>query len=213
MLSQELVEKLSKGELSKEDYPCLNDPSATFHGTSPSASVLQPPAAHSMRSRRTPTWARPRASDDGYSRCSSDIAFSSNNLSINDVSYECVHIYVITLTLILILLSSFYTVILYYDMHLVTSRIWADEFLCLSLVELLDQRYEKILLLSWELIFLMIWFSKNVTFQLRVCHKLTSKLKREVVLGSSSLDDPPQFITVTKFAFLFLLLVPSLLIL
>lgn len=164
-----------------------------------------------MRSRRTPTWARPRASDDGYSRCSSDIPFSSYNLSINDVSYLYVHM--LTLTVILILLSSFYTVILYYDMHLVISRIWANEFLCLSLVELLDQRYEKILLLSWELIFLMIWFSKNVTFQLRVCHKLTSKLKREVVLGSSSLDDPPQFITVTKFAFLFLLLVPSFLIL
>lgn len=36
-------------------------------------------------------------------------------------------------------------------------------------------------------------------FQLRVCHKLTNKLKREVVLGSSSLDDPPQFITVSSF--------------
>lgn len=35
-----------------------------------------------------------------------------------------------------------------------------------------------------------------IHFQLRVCHKLTNKLKREVVLGSSSLDDPPQFLTV-----------------
>ncbi|RVW57755.1 Protein transport Sec1a [Vitis vinifera] len=31
--------------------------------------------------------------------------------------------------------------------------------------------------------------------ELRVCHKLTAKLRREVVLGSSSIDDPPQFIT------------------
>ncbi|KAL0331383.1 UNVERIFIED_CONTAM: SNARE-interacting protein KEULE [Sesamum angustifolium] len=30
--------------------------------------------------------------------------------------------------------------------------------------------------------------------QLRVCHKLSLKLKREIILGSSSLDDPPQFI-------------------
>ncbi|KAK4581836.1 hypothetical protein RGQ29_025124 [Quercus rubra] len=34
--------------------------------------------------------------------------------------------------------------------------------------------------------------------ELRVCHKLTTKLKREVVLGSSSIDDPPQFITKLK---------------
>lgn len=40
-------------------------------------------------------------------------------------------------------------------------------------------------------------------FQLRVCHKLTSKLKREVVLGSSSLDDPLQFITVSYFCTFF----------
>ncbi|KAG1347618.1 hypothetical protein COCNU_06G014470 [Cocos nucifera] len=33
--------------------------------------------------------------------------------------------------------------------------------------------------------------------ELRAVHKLTSKLKREVILGSSSLDDPPQFITVS----------------
>ena len=35
-----------------------------------------------------------------------------------------------------------------------------------------------------------------VLLQLRVCHKLTTKLNREVILGSSSIDDPPQFITV-----------------
>ena len=32
--------------------------------------------------------------------------------------------------------------------------------------------------------------------QLRVCHKLTAKLKREVILGSTSLDDPSQYISV-----------------
>lgn len=68
---QELVENLSKRELPKEDYPCMNDPSPTFHGsTTHSAAVHQAPVAHSMRSRRTPTWARPRsAEDEGYSRC------------------------------------------------------------------------------------------------------------------------------------------------
>ncbi|OWM64946.1 hypothetical protein CDL15_Pgr028664 [Punica granatum] len=34
--------------------------------------------------------------------------------------------------------------------------------------------------------------------ELRVCHKLTAKLRREVVLGSTSCDDPPQYITKLK---------------
>jgi syntaxin-binding protein 1 len=64
---QELIEKLSKGELPKDEYNCMNDPSqiSTSDRTSP---------AHSMRSRRTGgTWARPRGSDDGYSRLVVDI--------------------------------------------------------------------------------------------------------------------------------------------
>ncbi|KAI5601654.1 hypothetical protein POPTR_001G116900v4 [Populus trichocarpa] len=64
---EELIDKLNKGELSKDEYPCMNDPSPTFHGTSQSTPMHQAPAPHSMRSRRTPTWARPRNSDDGYS--------------------------------------------------------------------------------------------------------------------------------------------------
>ena len=69
---QELIEKLSKGEMPKEDYPCMNDPSPSFHGStshsSSAASSSQGQAAQSIRSRRTPTWAKPRGSDDGYSR-------------------------------------------------------------------------------------------------------------------------------------------------
>ncbi|XP_042065859.1 protein transport Sec1a-like [Salvia splendens] len=34
--------------------------------------------------------------------------------------------------------------------------------------------------------------------ELRVCHKLTTKFRREVVLGSTSLDDPPQYIKKLK---------------
>ncbi|XP_057455345.1 protein transport Sec1a-like isoform X2 [Lotus japonicus] len=34
--------------------------------------------------------------------------------------------------------------------------------------------------------------------ELRVCHKLTSKLKREVILGTTSVDDPPQYLTKLK---------------
>ncbi|KAL0326495.1 UNVERIFIED_CONTAM: SNARE-interacting protein KEULE, partial [Sesamum angustifolium] len=111
---EELVEKLSKRELPKDEYPCMNDPSPTFHGTSQAASVRtgQGPAPHSMRSRRTATWARPRNSDDGYS---SD-----------------------------------------------------------SILRHASSDFKKML---------------------RVCHKLSTKLKREIVLGSSSLDDPPEFIT------------------
>ncbi|KAF8032891.1 hypothetical protein BT93_D1698 [Corymbia citriodora subsp. variegata] len=64
---EELIEKLCKGDLPKEDYPCMNDPSPSFHGTSQAVSSNTSSAAHSMRSRRTATWARPRNSDDGYS--------------------------------------------------------------------------------------------------------------------------------------------------
>ncbi|RWW68626.1 hypothetical protein BHE74_00023846, partial [Ensete ventricosum] len=66
---QELIEKLSKGELSKDEYPYINDPSDTAPAASNNAlartSTGQP--AHSMRSRRTATWAKSRNSDDGYS--------------------------------------------------------------------------------------------------------------------------------------------------
>ncbi|KAF3637275.1 hypothetical protein FXO38_23799 [Capsicum annuum] len=58
----ELVEILRKGEFSKNDYPCINDPSPTFRENSQSASIQanQVPTPHSMRLRRTAIWARPR---------------------------------------------------------------------------------------------------------------------------------------------------------
>ncbi|XP_076919019.1 SNARE-interacting protein KEULE-like [Bidens hawaiensis] len=34
--------------------------------------------------------------------------------------------------------------------------------------------------------------------ELRVCHELTTKLRREIILGSSSLDDPAQFVEKVK---------------
>ncbi|XP_024029039.1 SNARE-interacting protein KEULE [Morus notabilis] len=128
---EELIEKLNKGELSKEDYHCLNDPSPTFHGTSHGPSSYQPPVAHSMRSKRTPTWARPRNSDDGY---------SSDSVLRHASS----------------------------DFKKMGQRIF---------------------------VFIVGGATRS---ELRVCHKLTNKLKREIILGSSSLDDPPQFITKLK---------------
>ncbi|KAF5187505.1 Syntaxin-binding protein [Thalictrum thalictroides] len=130
---EELVEKLGKGELPKNDYPCMNDPSPTVHGTTQSAPVRnnQVPTAHSMRSRRTATWARPRNSDDGY---------SSDSVLRHTSS----------------------------DFKRMGQRIF---------------------------VFIIGGATRS---ELRVCHKLTTKLKREVILGSSSLDDPPQFITKLK---------------
>ncbi|XVE57753.1 hypothetical protein DITRI_Ditri04bG0115000 [Diplodiscus trichospermus] len=128
---EDLVKKLSKGELSKDDYPCMNDPSPTFHSTSLAASIHEAPVAHSMRSRRTPTWARPRASDDGY---------SSDSVLRNASS----------------------------DFKKKGKRIF---------------------------VFIVGGATRS---ELGVCHKLTGKLNREVVLGSTSLDDPPQFITKLK---------------
>ncbi|KAF6148130.1 hypothetical protein GIB67_011905 [Kingdonia uniflora] len=130
---EELIEKLSKGELPKNDYPCMNDPSPSAHGTPQNASMRTSsvPAAHSMRSRRTATWARPRNSDDGY---------SSDSILKHASS----------------------------DFKRMGQRIF---------------------------VFIIGGATRS---ELRVCHKLTTKLKREVVLGSSSIDDPPQFITKLK---------------
>ncbi|XP_028058175.1 SNARE-interacting protein KEULE isoform X2 [Camellia sinensis] len=129
---EELIEKLNKGELPKNDYPLMNDPSPTFHGSSraTSAQISQAPAAHSMRQRRA-TWARPRGSDDGY---------SSDSILRHASS----------------------------DFKKMGQRIF---------------------------VFIVGGATRS---ELRVCHKLTTKLKREIILGSSSLDDPPQFITKLK---------------
>ncbi|CAL5022176.1 unnamed protein product [Urochloa decumbens] len=128
---EELIEKLSKGELPKDEYNCMNDPSPSFHGLPTSSSVRTSPA-HSMRSRRTGgTWARPRGSDDGYS---SD-----------------------------------------------------------SVLKHASSDFKKL----GQRIFVFV-IGGATRSELRTAHKLSSKLKREVILGSSSLDDPPQFITKLK---------------
>uniref|UniRef100_A0ACD5YR15 Uncharacterized protein n=1 Tax=Avena sativa TaxID=4498 RepID=A0ACD5YR15_AVESA len=130
---EELIEKLSRGELPKDEYNCMNDPSPSFHGlpTSTSTSARTSPA-HSMRSKRTGgSWARPRGSDDGYS---SD-----------------------------------------------------------SVLKHASSDFKKL----GQRIFVFV-IGGATRSELRAAHKLTSKLKREVILGSSSLDDPPQFITKLK---------------
>lgn len=134
---EELIEKLSKAELPKDEYQCMNEPSPMANegkrgSQSVSAMANQPSAApHSMRSRRTATWAKPRHSDDGY---------SSDSVLKNAAS----------------------------DFKKMGQRIF---------------------------IFIIGGATRS---ELRVCHKLTTKLRREVVLGSSSIDDPPQYITKLK---------------
>lgn len=76
---QEIVENLSKGDLPKTDYSCMNDPSpsippSTSHlsmrKNAPAASATpeRKTPAKSMRSRRTANWAKSNSSDDGSSR-------------------------------------------------------------------------------------------------------------------------------------------------
>ncbi|XP_047976499.1 protein transport Sec1a-like isoform X2 [Salvia hispanica] len=135
---EELIEKLNKGELPKDEYHCMNNPKDSFSTTSQrtngraqveSIREGQSTTPHSMRSRRTATWARSRFSDDG----------SSNDLVLNTVP-----------------------------------------------VKKMGQR-----------IFVFI-IGGATRSELRICHKLTAKLRREVILGATSFDDPAQYIEKLK---------------
>ncbi|MCD7447191.1 Protein transport Sec1a, partial [Datura stramonium] len=133
---EELVEKMCKGDLSKDDYQCLNNPQSATRDNGSSAKNAPPKPTEStnprsVRSRRTPNWARSRTSDDGYSSDSSLRSFST-------------------------------------DFKNMGQRIF---------------------------VFIIGGATRS---ELRVCHKLTAKLRREVVLGTTSLDDPPQYITKLK---------------
>ncbi|KAF3439985.1 hypothetical protein FNV43_RR18263 [Rhamnella rubrinervis] len=80
---EELIENISKGELSKSEYSCMNEPSTSVRRSSHvessqkvgsqrssqsvPAQTNQTTAPHSMRSRRTANWAKSRHSDDGNS--------------------------------------------------------------------------------------------------------------------------------------------------
>ncbi|CAN4125823.1 unnamed protein product [Withania somnifera] len=135
---EELIEKMCKGDLSKDDYQCLNNSQTTNRQANGSSARNAPPKATtestnpcSVRSRRTPNWARSHTSDDGYSSDSTLKSFST-------------------------------------DFKNMGQRIF---------------------------VFIIGGATRS---ELRVCHKLTSKLRREVVLGTTSLDDPPQYITKLK---------------
>ncbi|CAI9104644.1 OLC1v1003358C1 [Oldenlandia corymbosa var. corymbosa] len=130
---EELIENLNKGDLPKDEYQCMNEPNlltSEANGSSNGGSSRGHSNPHSMRSRRTATWARPRLSDDGY----------SSDSTLKNVSE----------------------------------------------LKKMGQR-----------IFLFI-IGGATRSELRVCHKLTTKLRREVVLGSTSFDDPPVYITKLK---------------
>ncbi|XP_039029983.1 protein transport Sec1a-like [Hibiscus syriacus] len=130
---EELIENLSKGQLPKDEYSCINEPpppkADKSHRAAPTPNGRRP--AHSMRSRRTPTWARGNCSDDGY---------SSDSVLKNVVP----------------------------DFKRMGQRIF---------------------------VFIIGGATRS---ELRACHKLTAKLRREVILGSTSFDDPPQYISKLK---------------
>ncbi|XP_074321521.1 protein transport Sec1a-like [Silene latifolia] len=130
---EDLIEEVNKGELSKDDYQYINEPSSNTNHHSRSQSTSSTPTTtattgpRSVRSRRTATWARPHHSDDG----------SGDS-------------------------------VLRHAANMMGSRIF---------------------------IFVIGGATRS---EIRVCYKLTSKLRREVVLGATSIDDPPQYITKLK---------------
>ncbi|AQL02264.1 SNARE-interacting protein KEULE [Zea mays] len=134
---KELIEKLSKGELPLKEYPSMSEPSsasASQDATQTASSTARPaqnPQPMSMRSRRTPTWAKSRNSDDS----------SSDSSVLRHASG---------------------------DFKRLGNRIF---------------------------VFMIGGATRS---ELRTVHKLTMKMKREIVLGSSSIDDPPQFISKLK---------------
>lgn len=134
-LIEELIEKLSKGELPLNEYPFLSGASTTAQGTTESASAPKPaqnPQPMSRRSRRTPQWAKSKNSDDSQSSDSSALRHASG------------------------------------DFKRLGNRIF---------------------------VFMVGGATRS---ELRTAHKLTMKLRREIVLGSSSIDDPPEFISKLK---------------
>lgn len=134
-LIEELIEKLSKGELPLNEYPSLSGASTTAQGTTESASAPKPaqnPQPMSRRSRRTPQWAKSKNSDDSQSSDSSALRHASG------------------------------------DFKRLGNRIF---------------------------VFMVGGATRS---ELRTAHKLTMKLRREIVLGSSSIDDPPEFISKLK---------------
>ncbi|XP_008659325.1 probable protein transport Sec1b isoform X1 [Zea mays] len=139
-LIEELIEKLSKGELPLKEYPSMSEPSsasASQDATQTASSTARPaqnPQPMSMRSRRTPTWAKSRNSDDS----------SSDSSVLRHASG---------------------------DFKRLGNRIF---------------------------VFMIGGATRS---ELRTVHKLTMKMKREIVLGSSSIDDPPQFISLTHYTY------------
>ncbi|KAJ0739861.1 putative sec1-like protein [Helianthus annuus] len=124
---EELIEKIEKHELPKDEYPCMNEPSS---GLGAAGHAPKSNAQQSRRSRRTQAHGK-FASDDGY---------SSDSVLKNAAT----------------------------DLKHMGQRIF---------------------------VFIIGGATRS---ELRVIHKLTTKLRREVVLGSTSIDDPPQYITKVK---------------
>ncbi|KAK2992614.1 hypothetical protein RJ640_015970 [Escallonia rubra] len=168
---EELIEKLSKGELPKNEYQCMNDPVPPARKTTGSMESLslrtgQSAAPHSMRSRRTATWARPRSSDDGYS---SDSILRNASGDFKKMGQR-IFVFIIG--------------------GATRSEVKFQDF-CFSVTSSAVSMYFPKQMVN------------KLSSQLRVCHKLTTKLRREVVLGSSSIDDPTVYITVILLLFPF----------
>ncbi|CAN6447161.1 unnamed protein product [Victoria cruziana] len=110
----------------------MNDPHQTNQGSHVApVRTAQGQPGHSIKSRRTATWAKPRLSDDG----------SSSESILRHAST---------------------------DFKRMGQRIF---------------------------VFIIGGATRS---ELRAAHKLTNELNREIILGSSHLDDPPQFVTKLK---------------
>ncbi|KAI3823675.1 hypothetical protein L1987_05115 [Smallanthus sonchifolius] len=174
---KELIKKLSKNELPLNEFPCLNDPSPTFHG---SARVHDTPG-RSVRSRPS-TWARPRSSDDGYS---SDSVLRRTSGEFKKMGKR-----------IFIFIVGGATRSELRVCHQLTTKLKREIVLGSSSLDDPAQFVEISVALEESLLH---WAKLSLHWaKVFICGFVTTKLRRDIILGSTSLDDPAHFVKMTE---------------
>ncbi|KAJ0112352.1 hypothetical protein Patl1_00268 [Pistacia atlantica] len=208
---EELIENIHKHDLPKNAYSCMNDPKQTAQEATPVLSVRKKAAsaapaperktpAHSMRSRRTPSWAKAQSDDESFRGLSRGGAAAGRlGLELEAVGGG------VTVAALLVVSrrrwggwgmnggGGFMFRLLTPGVS--SSHCSSADFCSDSLLKQAPDIRK-----MGQRIFIFI-IGGATRSELRICHKLTTKLMREVVLGSTSFDDPPVHLTIKQTSF------------